>query len=267
MGKTKVAVQGTDLDVNEGQITALLGHNGAGKTTTMNMLTGTSGYASQCSNCDVSLFERRLQRPCLLRVVDPWVLLRSSSLHHVPHRFCGPRGCTDVTIIATFHHMLPPMCLSCAMSSPWGCADAIMIAPSPSPTCSADVIVIAPSRVAGFLSPTDGTAYISGFDIRTDLDHVRRTLGLCPQHNILFDTLTVDEHLVFFAKVSAGLIQGKADTQGWGTPRGRSPWEIQGCQSWGRGGPPRDDSEGGDPQGGCGAQTIEDVQGIISMLS
>ena len=40
MGKIKVAVAGTDLDVNEGQITALLGHNGAGKTTTMNMLTG-----------------------------------------------------------------------------------------------------------------------------------------------------------------------------------------------------------------------------------
>ena len=29
-----------DLDMLEGQITALLGHNGAGKTTTMFMLTG-----------------------------------------------------------------------------------------------------------------------------------------------------------------------------------------------------------------------------------
>ena len=42
MGKTKVAVDRTNLDVHEGQITALLGHNGAGKTTTMNMLTGQS---------------------------------------------------------------------------------------------------------------------------------------------------------------------------------------------------------------------------------
>lgn len=51
------------------------------------------------------------------------------------------------------------------------------------------------------MSPTEGTAYINGYDIRTDLDLVRKTLGLCPQHNILFDTMTVDEHLVFYARV------------------------------------------------------------------
>lgn len=31
---------GLNLDVYEGQITAILGHNGAGKTTLFNMLTG-----------------------------------------------------------------------------------------------------------------------------------------------------------------------------------------------------------------------------------
>jgi ATP-binding cassette subfamily A (ABC1) protein 3 len=36
----KVAVEGLDLDIFEGQIFALLGHNGAGKTTTISMLTG-----------------------------------------------------------------------------------------------------------------------------------------------------------------------------------------------------------------------------------
>ena len=35
-----VAVNDLDIDMLEGQITALLGHNGAGKTTTMMMLTG-----------------------------------------------------------------------------------------------------------------------------------------------------------------------------------------------------------------------------------
>ena len=35
-----VAVHGLDLDIYQGQITALLGHNGAGKTTTIHMLTG-----------------------------------------------------------------------------------------------------------------------------------------------------------------------------------------------------------------------------------
>ena len=35
-----VAVHALDLDIYQGQITALLGHNGAGKTTTIHMLTG-----------------------------------------------------------------------------------------------------------------------------------------------------------------------------------------------------------------------------------
>ena len=45
----KVAVDGINLKMYEGQITSLLGHNGAGKTTTISMLTGlippTSGNA------------------------------------------------------------------------------------------------------------------------------------------------------------------------------------------------------------------------------
>lgn len=36
----KKAVDNLNLDMYNGQITALLGHNGAGKTTTMSMLTG-----------------------------------------------------------------------------------------------------------------------------------------------------------------------------------------------------------------------------------
>jgi len=54
---------------------------------------------------------------------------------------------------------------------------------------------------AGFFPPTSGTAIVNGFDIRHDIDKVRRSLGLCPQHNILFDDLTVQEHLIFFTKV------------------------------------------------------------------
>ena len=38
--RRKVAVNELNLNMYEGQITALLGHNGAGKTTTMSILTG-----------------------------------------------------------------------------------------------------------------------------------------------------------------------------------------------------------------------------------
>ncbi|XP_052283854.1 phospholipid-transporting ATPase ABCA3-like [Dreissena polymorpha] len=57
------------------------------------------------------------------------------------------------------------------------------------------------SMLTGFMSPTSGSAIINGYDIRTDIEKVRQNLGLCPQHNILFDLLTVEEHLYFFAKL------------------------------------------------------------------
>ncbi len=35
--------------------------------------------------------------------------------------------------------------------------------------------------------PTSGTANINGMDIRKDMDAIRQSLGVCPQHNVLFD--------------------------------------------------------------------------------
>ena len=55
------------------------------------------------------------------------------------------------------------------------------------------------SMLTGLLPPTSGTAFINGFNVTTDIDLVRRSLGICPQHNVLFDRLTVHEHLMFFS--------------------------------------------------------------------
>lgn len=52
------------------------------------------------------------------------------------------------------------------------------------------------------LTPTNGTAIVNDYDIQRNIDEVRSSLGLCPQHNVLFDELTVREHLYFFGKVS-----------------------------------------------------------------
>ena len=62
--------------------------------------------------------------------------------------------------------------------------------------------LITSSLVAGFYPPTSGTAYINGVDISTDIDRARQGMGLCPQHDVLFDLLTVEQHLAFFAQVS-----------------------------------------------------------------
>jgi len=53
----------------------------------------------------------------------------------------------------------------------------------------------------GLFPPSSGTAYVNGFDIRTDIENVRGSLGLCPQHDVLFKSLTVEEHLRFFCEV------------------------------------------------------------------
>ncbi|XP_044270584.1 phospholipid-transporting ATPase ABCA3-like isoform X2 [Tribolium madens] len=57
------------------------------------------------------------------------------------------------------------------------------------------------SMLTGMFPPTSGTAVVCGHDIKTDMDGVRESLGLCPQHNIIFDELTVREHLYFFSKL------------------------------------------------------------------
>lgn len=64
------------------------------------------------------------------------------------------------------------------------------------------------SMLTGMIPPTSGTALIDGKDIRTNIDGVRDSLGLCPQHNILFDELTVKEHIVFFSRLKG--LKGKA---------------------------------------------------------
>ena len=33
------------------------------------------------------------------------------------------------------------------------------------------------------------------------MDEIRKSLGLCPQRDILYDLLTVEEHLKFIAKI------------------------------------------------------------------
>uniref|UniRef100_A0A7N6A7H1 P-type phospholipid transporter n=1 Tax=Anabas testudineus TaxID=64144 RepID=A0A7N6A7H1_ANATE len=55
------------------------------------------------------------------------------------------------------------------------------------------------SILTGLFPPTSGTAYILGKDIRTELSTIRQNLGVCPQHNVLFSMLTVEEHIWFYA--------------------------------------------------------------------
>ncbi|XP_055842779.1 LOW QUALITY PROTEIN: uncharacterized protein LOC129909731 [Episyrphus balteatus] len=57
------------------------------------------------------------------------------------------------------------------------------------------------SMLTGMFPPTSGTAILNGCDIRTNIDGARASLGICPQHNILFDELTVKQHLIFYGRL------------------------------------------------------------------
>ncbi|KAG9470406.1 hypothetical protein GDO78_017820 [Eleutherodactylus coqui] len=57
------------------------------------------------------------------------------------------------------------------------------------------------SILTGLFPPTSGSATIYGHDIRTEMNEIRKSLGMCPQHNVLFDKLTVEEHLWFYSRL------------------------------------------------------------------
>lgn len=59
------------------------------------------------------------------------------------------------------------------------------------------------SMLTGMMKPTKGSVVIDNYDLRTNINKVRQSLGFCPQHNIIFDHLTVYEHLYFFSHLKS----------------------------------------------------------------
>ncbi|XP_025272044.3 phospholipid-transporting ATPase ABCA3-like isoform X4 [Canis lupus dingo] len=57
------------------------------------------------------------------------------------------------------------------------------------------------SILSGLYPATSGEAYINGYNISQQMVHIRKSLGVCPQQNLLFDYLTVSEHLYFYCVV------------------------------------------------------------------
>lgn len=49
--------------------------------------------------------------------------------------------------------------------------------------------------------PSSGLANINGYDIVTETKQARKSIGICPQHNVLFPDLTVAEHIIFYSRL------------------------------------------------------------------
>ncbi|XP_058110844.1 ABC transporter A family member 7 [Magnolia sinica] len=57
------------------------------------------------------------------------------------------------------------------------------------------------NMMIGLITPTSGTAFVQGLDIRTDMDKIYTNMGVCPQHDLLWETLTGREHLLFYGRL------------------------------------------------------------------
>uniref|UniRef100_A0A7N4PUB5 ABC transporter domain-containing protein n=1 Tax=Sarcophilus harrisii TaxID=9305 RepID=A0A7N4PUB5_SARHA len=57
------------------------------------------------------------------------------------------------------------------------------------------------SILTGLVPATSGEVYLSGYEISKDINQIRKSLGFCPQHDILFDLMTVAEHLYFYVQL------------------------------------------------------------------
>lgn len=62
--------------------------------------------------------------------------------------------------------------------------------------------------MTGLTPPTKGTVIVAGMDIRTELNRIYSTIGVCPQHDLLWGNLTAREHLLFYGRLKN--LTGKA---------------------------------------------------------
>lgn len=67
------------------------------------------------------------------------------------------------------------------------------------------------NMMIGLIKPTSGTAYVEGLNIRTNMDGIYSNMGVCPQHDLLWNTLTGREHLLFYGRLKN--LKGSALTQ------------------------------------------------------
>ncbi|KAK1608101.1 hypothetical protein QYE76_031774 [Lolium multiflorum] len=57
------------------------------------------------------------------------------------------------------------------------------------------------NMMIGLVRPSYGTAYIHGMDLRKDMTEIYENIGVCPQHDLLWGTLTGREHLLFYGRM------------------------------------------------------------------
>ena len=65
--------------------------------------------------------------------------------------------------------------------------------------------------LTGLFPPTSGDAFIYGRSILTEMNEIRAMMGVCPQHDILWDDMTAREHLDLYARIKGMTTQERED--------------------------------------------------------
>ncbi|KAL0484587.1 ATP-binding cassette sub-family A member [Acrasis kona] len=55
--------------------------------------------------------------------------------------------------------------------------------------------------ITGITAPSAGTVLIDGLDVENDMNAIRSMMGVCPQENLIFEKLTLYEHLRIFGTI------------------------------------------------------------------
>jgi ABC-type multidrug transport system ATPase subunit len=58
--------------------------------------------------------------------------------------------------------------------------------------------------LTGLILPSEGKASVYEHDVFRDMSYIRRFMGVCPQHDVLFELLTPAEHLDLFYELKNG---------------------------------------------------------------
>jgi ABC-type multidrug transport system fused ATPase/permease subunit len=66
------------------------------------------------------------------------------------------------------------------------------------------------NTLTGLHDPTFGEAFVCGHSIRTEMPAIQRLMGVCPQHDVLWDDLTAKQILQFYARFK-GIAGSKLD--------------------------------------------------------
>ena len=75
------------------------------------------------------------------------------------------------------------------------------------------VFIFYRKMLTGIVPPTSGSSEILGFNTWSQWNIVQKLIGLCPQQSILYNILTVKEHLSLYGKLKGVLTKFDLDLE------------------------------------------------------